>query len=749
MTDVGDAAQVLVAVAVSLPVRHTLTYAVPERLRAAVLPGAQVLVPVRSRKVRGVVVGPHEGLMPKRVCSISAAFAEDPAIPPELLAFVLALARYYDSPLGEALKLALPPADAKATRGIFDDADVPELRATNAQRTRKWAVWTGGDAPALPKALKAQAVAVRLRAAGAMPVAELEVEFSGALAVLRRKGLEGLVRVEERAIPLATFLDIVARDVPPALVDEQAAALTAMHEKVALGTPGTVLLHGVTGSGKTEVYLRTVAEVRRADKGVIVIVPEIALTPQLVSRYRARFGDDVAVVHSGLTLTERGGMWQRMRNGSVRVAIGARSVLFAPIERLGLIVVDEEHDPSYKQEEGVRYHGRDMAMLRAHRAGALCILGTATPSIETEHLVRTGRVTRLRLTKRATESALPKVEIINLRTTGAGPSGDKRLSLPLHRAIEKTLEKGEQTILFLNRRGFAPAVRCGGCGKPVECGACSIAMTFHKRSSELRCHLCDAAQVMPAQCPQCRSPDLMLEGVGTEKLEELLAVNFPKARVARLDRDVASGIKSAAILQRMRDGEIDILVGTQMVTKGHDLPRVTLVGVIAGDASLSMPDFRASERVFHLLVQVAGRAGRANLPGRVLVQAYDPQHPAIRYAAKHDVDGFLDEELKAREELRFPPFSHLINLRIEGRDEAKTVDVARRVSSALACAEVGVLGPSPAPILRIRNVFRWRVLLRAASRQPLRQALRRLDALRPELVSTVRIIVDVDPIQLL
>jgi len=743
--------QELVAVAVSLPLRHALSYAVPAALRGSVKPGAQVLVPVGSRKIRGVVLGPHEGPPPARVRAVSAAFAEDPAVPAELLAFVVALARYYDAPLGEALKLALPPGDSKHQGDLLapDDEDAPALREREATPTRRWAVWSGGDAPALPKSVKAQAIAVHLRAVGAMPIAELEAQFPGARATLRTKGLAGLVRVEERELPLATFQDPVARDVPPALVDEQADAIRVMSARLTTEAPGTVLLHGVTGSGKTEVYLRMVADVRRDDRGVLVLVPEIALTPQLVSRYRARFGDDVAVVHSGLTAGERRRMWKRMREGSVRVAIGARSVLFSPIERIGLIIVDEEHDPSYKQEEGVRYHGRDMAMLRAHKTGALCILGTATPSLETEQLARSGRIERLRLTKRATDSALPSVEIVDLRRIGAGPSGDKRLSLPLHRAIDKTLAKGEQVILFLNRRGFAPAVRCLACGKNVECASCSIAMTFHKRAPQLRCHLCDAHDEMPARCPQCGSEEITLEGTGTEKLEDLLANAFPSARVARLDRDVASGVKSAAILQRMRAGEIDILVGTQMVTKGHDLPRVTLVGVIAGDAALSMPDFRASERVSHLLVQVAGRAGRADLPGKVIVQAYDPDHAAIRHASKHDVDGFLDEELKNREECSYPPFAHLVNLRIEGRDEGKTVALAQRLAAALAIPDVMVLGPAPAPILRIRSTFRWRILLRSASRAPLRQALRRLDQLRADIPSSIRVTVDVDPVQLL
>ncbi|HZW72561.1 MAG TPA: primosomal protein N', partial [Caldimonas sp.] len=364
-----------------------------------------------------------------------------------------------------------------------------------------------------------------------------------------------------------------------------------------------------------------VAAARAAHRGAIVLVPEIALTPQLVARYRARFGDDVAVLHSGLTPKERLVMWRRLRSGEVDVAIGARSALFAPVRDLALVVVDEEHDSSFKQEEGVRYHARDMAILRARRVGGVCVLGSATPSLESEQLARIGKAEKMTLLARPRERPLPAVQVVDLRRIGPGATGDKRISLPLHRALEETLAMREQAILFLNRRGFAPSVRCEACGEMHACKNCSVALTFHKRGGAaagagaswpgtVRCHYCGYESLMPKACAKCASPRLALEGLGTERLEETLAAAFPKARVARLDRDVASGRTVDKVLGRMRAREIDVLVGTQMVTKGHDLPHVTLVGVVNADAALSIPDYRASERAFQLLVQVAGRAGR-------------------------------------------------------------------------------------------------------------------------------------------
>ena len=507
----------------------------------------------------------------------------------------------------------------------------------------------------------------------------------------------------------------------------------------------------MTGSGKTEVYLRAIARARELGKSSVMLVPEIALTPQLVARFRARFGDEVAVLHSGLTPRERYEMWQKLRTGAVDVAIGARSALFAPLESPGLIIVDEEHDPSFKQEEGVRYHARDMAIFRAHMGAGVCILGTATPSLESEQLVRSGKATRLSLPGRAREQELPPVEIVDLRRIGPGPSGDKRISLFLHRALEQTLAAGEQSILFLNRRGFAPSVRCEGCGEIRSCPQCSVALTHHKvRGGRLRCHYCEHEEPLPERCPKCHRGELTLEGLGTEKLEETLAATFPTARIARLDRDVASGKNVERVLSRVRAREVDILVGTQMVTKGHDLPFVTLVGVVNADAALSIPDFRAAERTFHLLVQVAGRAGRGDRKGRVLVQTYDPEHHAVRFAAKHDVEGFLERELVDRRELGYPPFSRLVLVRVDALDEGLARVAATQLADAARSRAVGsgveVRGPAAAPIAKVRNRFRYRVLLRSASREGLRSVSLAVHAAMGALPSTVRVSLDVDPV---
>jgi primosomal protein N' (replication factor Y) len=422
------------------------------------------------------------------------------------------------------------------------------------------------------------------------------------------------------------------------------------------------------------------------------------------------------------------------------------------VQKLGLVVVDEEHDPSFKQEEGARYHARDMAILRAHRAGAVAVLGSATPSLETEVLCRLGKLTKLELPERAHAAALlPKIELVDLKRIGPGPSGHPLLSLPLHRAIDKTLAAREQIILFLNRRGFAPSVICGGCGAIVRCKLCSVALTFHRvKGGRLLCHYCDYSAPLPEACPACSAKRLELEGLGTEKLEAAIVAAFPAASVARLDRDVAAGAKAEAVLDRVRSGEVDILVGTQMVTKGHDLPMVTLVGVLNADSALSMPDFQAAERTFQLLVQVSGRAGRGDAPGTVIIQTRNPSHPAIQMAVSHDVASFVERELQDRRELSYPPFSRIALIRVDALDEG----VARTECDRLAAIArrksppgVEIVGPAPAPLARLRNRYRYRFMVRAASRGPLRQVLLAVRAVDSD--RRVRIVIDVDPVNML
>ncbi|HLK41442.1 MAG TPA: primosomal protein N' [Polyangiaceae bacterium] len=746
----------LADVALPVPIGHAFSYLVPEALGAAVRAGARVICPFGGRRLVGVVLALRDAEPPRGAKPLARLVDGEPAVPPDLLAFLQDLATYYFAPIGEVVRLALPPIDRGTADALGQGPTLFGRTRGVSPRHVRWVMAT--SAVEGPGALRGQAAAVlaHVRAVGAAPVALLEGQWKSARAAVKRLTQLGLVTVEDRVAPSPPpFASPATRDAPHDATPAQSAAIATIVAALREARSATFLLQGVTGSGKTEVYLRAIAAARELRRGAIVLVPEIALTPQLVARFRARFGDDVAVLHSGLTSRERHAMWTRLRAGGVDVAIGARSALFAPVERLGLVVVDEEHDPSFKQEEGVRYHARDMAIWRAHRAGGVTVLGSATPSLESEQLARSGRATKIRLPDRARSQPLPRVELVDLRRIAPGPTGDRRISLPLFRAIEETLRAREQVILFLNRRGFAPSVRCTSCGQPVVCAACSVALTFHKGTSSVRCHYCDYDAPLGAACSKCGEAAFELEGTGTEKLEETMAAAFPEARVARLDRDVAAGKKVEAILARVRKREVDILVGTQMVTKGHDLPDVTLVGVVNADAALSIPDFRAGERAFQLLVQVAGRAGRGDAPGRVIVQTWDPAQEAVALAARHDVDAFLERELANRRELGYPPLSRSALVRVDAADEQEARHACEQLSrvareaSAARGGQVDVLGPAAAPIARIRSRWRFRVMLRARERPPLRETLAAVDRARPNLARDVRASIDVDPVQLL
>lgn len=749
--------RLLADVALPVPLPRPLTYLVPDKLAKALHPGSRVLCTLGGRRIVGVVVALRNAPPPDKAKPV-LSLLEGVSLPEDLLSFLQKVSSYYLQPIGEVIRLALPPVDKEATEAVEELSLFGSAAKGVAPRKVQWVVATstiesenvGRGAPLL----------AFVRAHGAIPLSRLEEQFGGARTTVKRLREQNLLAIEEREAKRDPFFASgIERDAPHEATPPQAAAIDAIAEALGGQTPTTFLLHGVTGSGKTEVYLRAIARAKELGRGTIVLVPEIALTPQLVGRFRARFGDDVAVLHSGLTARERFDMWRKLREGSVDVAIGARSALFAPIRELGLVIVDEEHDPSFKQEEGVRYHARDMAILRAHLHGGVCVLGSATPSLETEHLARTKKATKLVLPDRARAQTMPRVDIVDLKRIGPGPTGDRRISILLHRAIEETLAAKEQSILFLNRRGFAPSIRCEGCGEASSCPHCTVALTFHKkRGGVMRCHWCDYEAPMPVTCAKCGSPRIALEGLGTEKLEESLGEAFPGARIARLDRDVASGKDVEKVLARVRAREVDILVGTQMVTKGHDLPHVTLVGVINADAALSMPDFRAAERTFQLLVQVAGRAGRGDTPGRVLVQTYDPEHHAIRFATKHDVQGFLDRELVDRRELLYPPYSRMALARVDAVDEREAQLAAEELARVARAAARGnpdaadsldVRGPAAAPIARVRNRFRFRVMLRSSSREKLRQGTLAVHAAIGRLPRTVRAAIDVDPVNLL
>ena len=738
----------LARLSVPVPLGQAFTYAVPAGMDLR--RGARVLCEFGRRRVIGVVldVADREPDIPlDKLKPIVAVVDAEPVLPEELLDFLLELARYYLAPIGDVMRLALPAIERTAARALAGQA---KLHAVGSMERVARA-----SAVVEPVEVRGQAREIRehLVANGPAPVAELSKRWGNARAALKRLVEAELAVIDEVARVRDPFFAVaVTPDTPPSPTAAQERAVRAIVERLDRGERGAFLLHGVTGSGKTEVYLRTVQRAIEGGGSAIVLVPEIALTPQLVGRFRARLGERIAVMHSGLGDADRHAMWKSLRSGQVKVAVGARSALFAPVERLRLICVDEEHDGSFKQEEGVRYNARDMALLRAHRAGAVTVLGSATPSLASELAVREQRIDRLTLPERARASAvLPRVELIDLRRVGAGPTGHRLLSLPLHRAIEQTLEARGQIILFLNRRGFAPSLLCEACGKVVECPSCAVALTLHRHGrARLSCHYCDHAVPLMERCPGCGSGRLSEEGAGTERIEQALSEAFPAGRIARLDRDVAAGAKSEKVLDRMRRREIDILVGTQMVTKGHDLPDVTLVGVLNADAALAMPDFRAAERAFHLLVQVAGRAGRGDVPGKVLIQTWQPEHPAVALAAHHDVERFVVRELEDRRELGYPPYRRMALVRVDSADEARARDAAERLAQIArksAGPRVDVLGPAPAPLPRLRNRYRFRFMVRSAERALMRPVL--LAVARTAVDRAVRVVIDIDPVNML
>jgi primosomal protein N' (replication factor Y) len=598
-----------------------------------------------------------------------------------------------------------------------------------------------------------------------VPVSELRGPFPRVKQLIGPLLEAELVVAEEKLRQLDPFdVGAVESSQPRTPTEDQRGALKALVADFDSAEFRSTLLHGITGSGKTEVYLQLIDHCRQAGGGAIVLVPEIALTPQLANRFRARFGDQVAVLHSGLTPRQRLDAWQHIRAGRRPIVIGARSAIFAPVPDLRVIVVDEEHDGSFKQEEGVRYNARDVALVRARELKASVVLGSATPSLETYELAKRGKHGWLQLTSRPTPRPLPTVEVVPLAVHR--PSSETMLTAKLRDAVLKTAQAGEQVILFLNRRGYTTSLICGECGGFQQCPDCSApSMTYHLRRNRLVCHLCGHIEAAPTKCRQCGSESLLHGGGGTERIELAIVRELPEVRVLRLDRDTSRGRQLLEVLGRFRAREADVLVGTQMLSKGHDFPGVTLVGILQGDHGLGIPDPRAGERTFQLLTQVAGRAGRGERPGRVMVQAFAVEHPAITHAASHDFEGFAAAELERRREMGNPPFGHLALIRVHGGDAGAVEGRSHRLGEACRGlirgmaskhadeqAPVQLLGPSPSPIERINRRTRWQLLLRAPARGSLRWLLR---ALRPTLgsegsgSSRTLAMVDVDPQTLL
>jgi len=585
-----------------------------------------------------------------------------------------------------------------------------------------------------------------------IPLAELQHSDPSAKSTAERLVKRGLLTRE--AVDAEDALiegGLVITGVPPQLTEPQAQVVKEVQAALKAQKFSAFLLHGVTGSGKTEIYMRLTVAVLEMGLSVLILVPEIALTPQLTRVFRERLGTSIAVLHSSIDLRERQRAWKQLRDGKVRVVIGARSAVFAPMMNLGLIVVDEEHDSSFKQEEGVRYHGRDAALLRAHHAGAVCVLGSATPSLETYHRCVQGKLKLLELRQRVHQQPLPRVELVDLRRELNGPSGHRWITASLYRALEDCFSRSEQAIIMINRRGFAQSLACEGCGLTVQCLACSVALTEHRLSGQLRCHYCGFQMPVPVACSTCGSSAWTRTGLGTEQIQEALAEAFPAARVARLDSDIADHKGVEKILSAFRQHQSDVLVGTQMVAKGHDIPNVTLVGVLYAEQTLALPDFRAGERTFQLLTQVAGRAGRDGRTGRVIIQTFQPENAVIEASRRHDYRGFYTRESYLRQELNYPPYHHLAMVRVSAADAALALKVAGHLAKRVrqVTALVRVLGPAPAPVFKVRARYRYRVLLFAEQRKTLRAAAHEVQAQIEAGIRPARAAVDIDPISML
>jgi primosomal protein N' (replication factor Y) (superfamily II helicase) len=535
---------------------------------------------------------------------------------------------------------------------------------------------------------------------------------------------------------------------------EQKAALATIRKSVDDNTFSVSVLHGVTGSGKTAVYLAAMQAVLELGRSAILLVPEIGLTPAAAANLHQVFGDEVAILHSALSADERAEQWHRIRRGEARIVVGTRSAVFAPVANLALIVVDEEHDSSYKQEETPRYHGRDVAVMRGKLAGAAVVLASATPSIESYHNALSGKYALIELTGRVERRPLPEVEIVDMKLEFQQSGEDKIFAQRLIDEVRERLERGEQAMILLNRRGYSSVVLCRACGETLQCKNCTIAMTFHKGGHRMECHYCGYRQAVPKVCPKCSSEHIFFLGAGSEKVEERLHEAFPMARIGRLDRDtVRTRHDFERVLNQFHAGEINLLVGTQMIAKGHDVHGVTLVGVVGADFALGFPDFRAAERTFQLLTQVAGRAGRGETPGKVILQTFASDHYAIQFAQVHDYKGFFDKEVRFRKWMHYPPFSSLANILVRSDKLEQTLQWTGKLGKWFESTKndgVRVLGPSVAPIMRLKRDYRYHFILKAASRERLNTTLRKMLAFaESEKISRTNVIVDVDALSLL
>jgi primosomal protein N' (replication factor Y) len=808
-------------VALPVPLRTTFTYAVPESLREIVQLGARVIVPFRKKAMVGVVVEltdrAPEGT---KIREITKVLDRVPALTPKLIDLGHWIANYYLAPVGEVFRAMLPPAiemrtqrlivlteagrtavaslsggalthglsrneveflaklaakkeplpfGSVAKRGLDADAldrlrrnGLIEIRETllgrKAKTQRVIAAKSGAQIAGGDLDEKSLRVRSTLAERGPLPMPLLLKLAGVSRALVERMLRDGLLESwEERVDPAEDPFDVGYEAPAHELNAEQESAFGAIRARFELGEFGVMLLHGVTGSGKTEVYMRSVQETLARGKTAIVLVPEIALTLWVGRQCRAWFGarfEGVAVLHSALSDIERARQWWRVRHGEARVVVGTRSAVFVPLDNLGLIIVDEEQESSFKQEETPRYHGRDVAIVRAKMENAVALLGSATPSLETYHHARNGKYELLTLASRVANRSMASVEIVDLREDFQRTHETSPISSALHEGIQECLTNGTQALVLINRRGYSWSVLCRSCGASVQCVNCSISMTYHKHRNRLECHYCGSIQAVPKECPKCQSKYVYFFGEGSEHLEERLRKEFPGARIARLDRDTARTKQQyQETLGAFAAGALDILVGTQMLAKGHDFQRVTLVGVISADSSLHLPDFRAAERTFQLLTQVAGRAGRGELPGRVLIQTYYPEHYAIQDAVRQEYSAFFEREMHFRRMMQYPPFTSLANVIVRDTSLEKAIVWSRQLSEYFGPQDgkgARILGPATAPLARLKKEHRFQFLLKSPRRSLLTRmlsgAMAYCDA---RSIPQTAVLVDMDPLSLL
>jgi primosomal protein N' (replication factor Y) len=725
---------------------RALDYVIPEALARSVAPGSRVRVPLRAKQALATVIEMVDASAAKSPREIEAVIGSEPLIRPSLLEIARWISEYYCCPLETAMACVLPQ--------VVRQAKISPRRLNFARLKRKP---SEEEIKALGRKAPRQLDALRAvqEADGPRSIAELAHLAGVHESVFRALERNGWISIEAEEVTRDPFSgETFLPSSELVLNAEQHAAAEALKEAVDAPVR-PLLLFGVTGSGKTEIYLQAIRHALGLGRTALVLVPEISLTPQTVERFKARFADvqrEVAVLHSHLSAGERYDEWYKIHSGAARIVIGARSAIFAPLNRLGIIIVDEEHESSYKQEEAPRYHARDVAVLRAQREACAVVLGSATPSMESWHNARTGKYRLLQLSQRVDGRQMPVIRILDLRKASRSSGGEAICAPALLDGIQKRLSDCEQTILFLNRRGFSTTMLCKACGHLCKCADCSVALTYHRDAAQLVCHICGHHERAPKACPACHDPAIRHSGVGTQKVEDAVKRIFPKARVARMDADAMSRKHAyQQTLQAFKEGTIDILVGTQMIAKGLHFPNVTLVGIINADLSLHVPDFRAGERTFQLLTQVSGRAGRGEREGEVLVQTFTPFSPSIQFARHHDFENFVEQELEFREHFGFPPFTRMVLITARARlrelAEFTAQTLVRRLKEVVP--EGATVGDAaPAPLEKAHGYYRFQTALRGPSARRLARAVQETLAALP-LPEDVLVAVDVDPVSLL